>query len=394
VHEEYEVLTKLKSEITEAVQRCVRCRFCVTECPVYEVSNGWVTSGASGITQSLYYGIAFGRLDENLRNILLRCTTCRSCEIICEKLMAGVKLVEAIEKGRRLLLELGINPMREQQKALESLQTFSNPYGEAKEKRTLWAKELDVPFVQTVSDVDILYFVGCTTAYDGRVQEVAKSFVKIMKKAEIQVGILKEEKCCGEPAYVMGEEGLFEILEEGNLQRLESCTISNVVVTCPHGFNTFRNRYPESIRKKMLVRHHTQFIRDLIASKKLRFENRNEKSIKVTYHDPCYLGKHNGIYEEPREVLKSIPGVEMLEMKRSRQKSLCCGGGGGRMWLDFEDERKLSEVRIEEALATGAEVLVTACPFCLVNLEDAAKTKGAEEKIRILDIAELVAKYI
>jgi Fe-S oxidoreductase len=175
---------------------------------------------------------------------------------------------------------------------------------------------------------------------------------------------------------------------------MESFTTNRIVTTCPHGFNAFKKRYPERLRKGVTLQHHTQFIHELIAIKKLKIKNKKEKTIKATYHDPCYLSKHNGLYEEPREILKSIPGVEIVEMRRSREKSICCGGGGGRMWADFDENKKLSEVRVEEALVTGAELLVTACPFCLVNVEDSIKTMDVEGKIRVMDIAELVAEYI
>lgn len=392
--EEYEGVSELKDETIEVLKRCIRCRFCFTECPVYEVSEGWLTQGASGITQALYYGIVYNKLDQNLRDILMRCTTCRSCEIICERLGAGVDLVEAIEKGRRLLLEIGVNPRREQQKALESLQKFSNPYDKPLGKKTAWADELDVPFVHTVADIQTLYYVGCTTAYDDRVQRVARSLVRIMKKAEIPFGVLEKEQCCGEPAYTMGEVGLFEMLVEENVRQMRQHTGRRIVTTCPHGFNTFKNKYPDDFGKNGTVQHHTQFIHELIASGRLSIADKEQKRIKLTYHDPCYLGKHNGVYEEPREILKSLPGAEMIEMRRSGEKSLCCGGGGGRMWTDFDEEKKLSQVRVEEALDTGAQLLVTACPFCLVNLEDAVKTMDVEGKIAVVDIAELVAEYI
>lgn len=392
--EEVYDLTTLKDEIVEIVRRCVRCRFCFTECPVYEVSDGWLIQGASGITQSLYYGILLDKVDEKLRDILMRCTTCRSCEIICERLMAGVKLVEAIEKGRQLLLESGVNPLHEQQKALESLQVFGNPYGEHPLKRTAWAEGLEIPFIEDYPDLQTIYYVGCTAAYDNRVQKVATAFVEIMRSVGIAFGIMKDEKCCGDPAFVMGEAGLFEVLQDENSRRMKPYAVGELIVTCPHGFNVFRTDYPKEVGEKLTILHHTQFIHNLLKTKKLNFQKKSESSVRVTYHDPCYLGKYSNVYEEPREILRSIPGIEIIEMERIKQKSLCCGGGGGRMWADFDEERRLSELRIEEALATGAELLVTACPFCLVNLEDAVKTMGVEEKILVKDIAEIVADHI
>jgi len=394
VQEELEGATQLGDDIIKLIRKCVKCRFCLTECPIYEASDGWLTRGSSGITQSLYYGILYDKLDTALRDILIQCTTCRSCEIICEKLMAGVNLVEAIQKGRRLLLEAGINPIKEQQKALELLQQVSNPYGTPSGKRTLWAENVDIPFVHNVADAETLYYVGCTTSYDLRAQQIAISLAGIMKTSETAFGILENERCCGDPAFMMGEEGLFEMLMEENVKQLASCDVQRVVTSCPHGFHTFKSLYPGDFGKGAKIQHHTQFMSELVVRGKLRFKDKGDKSIKVTYHDPCYLGKHNGVYDEPRQILDSIPGVEVVEMRRSREKSLCCGGGGGRMWGEFAEERRLAEIRVEEALDTGAERLITACPFCLQNLEDATKTMDVEGKIQVMDLAEFSAQFI
>ncbi len=378
---------ELRKDILEIVSKCVKCRFCITQCPVYEVSDGWVTQGGSGITQSLYYGVKQGRIDKDLRDILMRCTTCRGCEIICEKLMAGVKLVDAIKMGRRLLLEEQVPPIPEQQKALENLQIAGNPYGMPPSKRTAWAEDLNIEKAGGSSTSDVLYYVGCAASYDDRVKAVARSIARILQEAHVNFAILEDEKSSGDPALTMGEYGLFELLAQDNLGKLHKLGISTIVTTSPHDFNCYLKEYPEEMRK-IGIQHYTQFLSGLIKEKKIQFKHAIKK--KVAYHDPCYLGKHNNVYEEPRETLKSIPGVELVEMARNRENSLCCGGGGGRMWVDFLEEPRLAEIRVLEAIDAGAELLATACPFCLTNFEDAIKGLNRENVIAVKDVAEIV----
>lgn len=384
----YESRNALENSILEAVSKCVKCRFCFTKCPVYEVSDGWVTQGGSGITQSLYYGVKFGTINKDLRDILMRCTTCRSCEIICERLMSGVGLVDAIKKGRQLLFEEEIIPIREQQKALESLQTVGNPYLKPPSKRTAWAHGLDVKRLdQNPDSTAILYFVGCTPAYDERVQKVARSIAGILKQAGVSFGILERERCSGDTALVMGEKGLFEEMAAENLKLIEKAKVSTIITTSPHDFNSFLKDYPNEIRK-INIMHYTQFLAELLQRGDLSFKRQFNR--KVTYHDPCYLGKHNNIYMYPRELIRTVPGLKLVEMERNMENSLCCGGGGGRMWVDFDETVRLSEMRVQEALDTGSQVLVTACPFCLINFEDALKVMDKENQLVVKDVAEIL----
>jgi Fe-S oxidoreductase len=388
MREPFEDGEQIKQGILDIVSKCVKCRFCFSRCPVYEVSDGWVTQGPSGITQSLYYGVKCNHIDKALRDILMRCTTCRSCEIICERLMAGVSLVEAIRNGRRLLLEQGIAPISGQQRALESLQALGNPYGKPPSKRTAWAKGLELKSLEEPPKfASLLYHVGCTPSFDERAQRVAKSIVGVLQRAGVAFGVLEQEKCSGETALVMGERALFEELAEQNLQRFSKADISQILTTSPHDFNCFLKDYPEQIRK-IHIMHYTQFFSDLVDRGGLIFQRSIPR--KVTYHDPCYLGKHNQIYEEPRKLLMAVPGLELVEMKRNRQESLCCGGGGGRMWADFDEAAHLAETRVLEALETGADTLATACPYCLINFEDALKVLDKEDSIVIRDVSEIL----
>jgi Fe-S oxidoreductase len=268
--------------------------------------------------------------------------------------------------------------------ALESIFKNGNPWGRIRGKRTEWSQGLNVkPFSQ---GAEILYYVGCTPAYDPRVQNVAKSLVKCFETAKLNFGVLgEEENCCGSEVYGMGEKGLFEFLVEENMKVFDKYGVKQLVTSCPHGFHAFKNKYNQTSFEPL---HHTQLLARLIEKGKLTPSLEVNK--KVIYHDPCYLGKQNNVYEEPRKVIESIKGVKLLEFDRSRSRSLCCEGGGGRMWVDIPGPR-LAEIRVKEAVEAEADILAVACPFCMLTMEDAVKTTGNEGKIQVMDVAELLA---
>jgi len=210
--------------------------------------------------------------------------------------------------------------------------------------------------------------------------------VKCFEKAGLNFGIFgDEENCCGSEVYGMGEKGLFELLVEENMKTFNKYSVKQAVISCPHGYHAFKNRYNQQTFE---IQHHTQLLERLIDEKKLTFTKEVNK--KVIYHDPCFLGKQNGIYDEPRKAIESVPGVKLLEFDRSRARSVCCEGGGGRMWVDIPGER-LAETRVKDAVELGAEILTVACPYCLLTFEDAVKTTGNEGKIQIMDVAELLS---
>ncbi len=324
-----------------------------------------------------------GRLTIHPENELWSCTTCATCGIRCPK---EINPYEFLIDIRSLAVEEGkIAPTVRD--ALESIFKNGNPWGRIRSKRSEWAEGLDIkPFSQ---ETEILYFVGCTSAYDPRVQEVSKSLAECFQKAGVNFGTLgNEESCSGSEVYGMGEKGLFEFLVEGNMKIFEKHEVKRVVTGCPHSYHAFKNRYGQT---SFEVQHHSQLLASLVEDEKLSFSRKVNK--KVIYHDPCFLGKQNGVYDEPRKVLESIPGVELVEFDRSRARSLCCEGGGGRMWIDIPGER-LAEVRVRDAVESGAEILSVACPFCLLTLEDAVKTAGYEGKIELMDIAELASSAL
>lgn len=355
---------------------CIQCGRCTGGCPI---------SIGSGLnTRLLIYQTLIGRTFPSEAQ-LWDCTTCSTCKSRCPKGLAPVDLIvglraELVEKGK-------VGPTVRD--AFEGVFKHGNPWGRARAKRSEWAKDLDVKNIQEGGE--ILYFVGCAASYDPRVQEVTKALVGIFNQAGVDFGILgDEETCCGNEVKRMGEEGLFEMLVEDNSELLGKYSLECMVTTSPHCYNVFRNEYNGL---DFLVKHYTQLLCGLIEKERLSPSKKVEKI--VTYQDPCFLGKQNGIFEEPRLILKSIPGLQFIELDRSRERSVCCEGGGGRMWVEasYAGER-LAESRVKEAAEIGAQVIATACPFCLLTLEDAVKTTGLEEKLEIKDIAELVAEAL
>jgi len=355
---------------------CIQCGTCTGSCPV---------SRKAGLNIRRYMReVAItGKVVLHPSNELWSCTTCATCEVRCPKELSPYDFLIDI---RSIAVEEG-NIATTLRDALESIFKNGNPWGRIRSKRTEWMEGLNVKHFS--KGAELLYFVGCTPAYDPRVQEVAKSLVKCFENAGVNFGVLgEEENCCGSEVYGVGEKGLFEFLVEENKNLFNKYNVTRMVTSCPHSFNTFKNRYGET---SFEVMHHSQLLANLIDENKFSFAKELNKT--VIYHDPCYLGKQNGVYDEPRKVLESIPGVKLLEFDRSRERSLCCEGGGGRMWIDIPGER-LAEIRVKDAAEAGAEIIATACPFCLLTLEDAVKTTGLEEKIHVKDIAEILAQAL
>jgi len=323
------------------------------------------------------------------------CTTCRACLEVCPVYVATPKV---IERARSRVVEDGTQVPLLLSQTLEKLYKYNNPWEASKKNRAKWSQDLEISDLTKKGEEDPLcYFVGCTTALDTRTQDLARSFARILKNAGVPFGTLgKNEPCCGDIARRVGEDGLFEEQMESCLALFGRNNIRRVVTSSPHCFHTFRNEYPtfQALRPPdekvhFDVRHYTQVIGELVSEGSIRFEKR--LNIKVTYHDPCYLGRHNRVYDEPRKVIRSIPGIELVEMSHNRANSLCCGGGGGRMWQqDLDSKIKMSEIRIREAAETGAEIVITACPLCLIMLEDARKTASLEDTLRVMDLNELV----
>lgn len=275
--------------------------------------------------------------------------------------------------------------------ALQSVFTQGNPLTFSREDRDVWAADLSIRRLSDDPGAEYLFFVGCTPSYDPRIQKISRTLVRALDKAGVEFGILgREESCCGSEVRRLGEAGLFEMLVEENLELWNGYGVGKVVTVSPHCYNTLKKDYPNGAFELM---HYTELMVGLLQDDRLQFQGEVGKT--VTYHDPCYLGKHNQIFDAPRTILKSIPGLNLIEMDRSRERSLCCEGGGGRMWLEGTNiEERLAHQRVQEAIDVGAEILATACPFCVLTLEDAVKIRGLEEQIQVMDILELVAQVM
>lgn len=380
----------LEQLVLDAASRCRNCNYCSTICPLFYSTRGFISQTPSGIIQAINYALKWelmkGENGEVLRDLLYLCTTCNGCVLRCKSKATGIPVLDAIEAGRKILREMMIGPLPEQRKPLKDTYLYGNPYGEKPETRLDWLKGLKVKLIPP-EKTDVLFFIGCTTSYEPALQAIGRSLVKLFQDLGIDFGILKEEICCGDPARRMGDEGLFQEMMNRNLHQFESSGVKTIMTISPHCFNTFLNEYP-ALKTEIKIHHYTQFLSQVFKEKKPPFKK--GISCTVTYHDPCYLGKHNQIFSPPRELLQMIPGVKLVEMKMTKDESLCCGGGGGRMFAEVEEEQRLSDMRIGQALEVGAEVLATACPWCYQMLKNSVQDLKLEDKIKVKDIAEFL----
>jgi len=315
------------------------------------------------------------------------CTTCGACEEECP---VFIEYIDKIIDMRRHLIETSQNP-RVFNQVLIHFEKTGNPFGKPAAKRAEWVEGLNdihVKILKEGDNVDVLYFVDSYASYDPRIQAIASSIVRGFHIAGIEFGILgSRERDSGHQVRRMGEEGLFQFLMEENLEALKNVRFRQMVTTDPHAFNTLKNDYPIPVQ----VTHYTQFFLSLIESGRLKPSNSLNSKDVYTYHDPCYLGRHNNVYDEPRKILHSLPGINLVEMKRSRDRSFCCGGGDIALWYEIEqEEMRMAEKRIQMARDAGANIIVTACPFCLIHFEDAIKTSGLEKEMKVIDLMELL----
>ncbi len=309
------------------------------------------------------------------------CTTCRVCMEMCP---VYVEQMEILGEMRRGIIESAEAPP-DIRDFLTNIQKQKNPWGEAKFKRDQWKKgaEIEVPTVKD-AEFEWLWFVGCAHSFDNRNKPITQKIAKILADIGLSYAVLgREEGCCGNDVRRVGEEGLFQILRDENIQTFEKYGVERVIATSPHCFNTFKNEY-EGFDVKFIL----EVILDAIKSGKLELKHPINK--KVTFHDPCYLGRYNGMYDLPREILRSIPGIELVEMPRNKERSFCCGAGGGNLVREYPGEDRPNNIRAREAASTNAEVLAVACPFCMIMLEDGVKTEKLDDKIQVLDIIELI----
>jgi len=318
---------------------------------------------------------------------LWACTTCRACEEVCPVTIEHVPRIMAMRQGQTLMAEAY---PKELDPALKGLERNFNPWGIGYDKRADWAEGLDIKKMADDSEVDYLLWVGCAGSFDDRTKKVSTSLVKILQKAGISFAILgTEEKCTGDFARRVGNEMLYQMMAEQNIETLNNYGVKKIIAACPHCMNTLKHEYPQMGGHYEVI-HHSEFIAQLIKDGRIKLDKSLEGSL--TYHDPCYLGRYNSVYNQPRSILNAVSKGGFKELDRHGHESFCCGAGGGRMWMEETIGKRINLERAEEIVSKNVSNVAVGCPFCLTMIEDGMKELEKEEEIKTQDIAELVAK--
>ena len=371
-----EIVDEIKAAGGETFKLCYQCGKCDAVCPWNKV----ITFSMRKVIREAAFGLTDVEGDS-----FWRCTTCGKCVQQCPR---QVKQIELGVSLRRIATEYQVFPtsVKPVRTMSGSLAGNGNPLNEERQNRGDWAKDHSVkPFAE---GMEILYFVGCYLSYDARLKKVAIATAGILNKAGVDFGILgAKESCCGESIRKTGDEDVFRRLATDNIKTFIDAGVKKILVSSPHCYHTLKNEYPEFMVNFEVI-HINQYLVQLIDEGRLEITGEYNK--KVTYHDPCYLGRHNDIYDEPREVLEKIPGLELIEMAESRENSLCCGGGGGRIWMETVKSERFSDIRVAQAQAVEAQVLATSCPYCITNFEESRLSLEPENDIEIKDITEII----
>ena len=371
-----EVIDEIKEAGGDVFSLCFQCGLCDAVCPWNRVRDFSM--------RRLIRQAAFGLAQIEGEDIW-RCTTCGRCPDQCPR---GLGQIELSVSLRRVATEYELFPaaVRPARTARASLISEGNPLQAEKKKRADWAGDLAVkPYEE---GMDVLYFVGCYFSYDPRMKKVARATAEILDKAGVEYGILGDrESCCGESIRKTGSEEVFKRLARENIKTFVDNGVKKIIVSSPHCFHTFVHEYPEFMVNFEVV-HMSGFLLDLVKQGRLELAGSFEKS--VTYHDPCYLGRHNHLFDAPRDLLQSVPGLTLIEMDQNRNTALCCGGGGGRIWMDTPKEERFSDIRLAQAMDTGAQILATACPYCITNFEESRLNLESEDAVEIKEITEII----
>ena len=359
----------------DSLKKCFQCGTCTGVCPWGLVRDFAI--------RKMVHKTQLGLVDFGDEDIWT-CATCGACVKRCPR---GVTAIDIMRAMRKVISEMGVAKVPDSLRiSVKNIATVGNPQGEAEDKRGEWAEKAGVK--EFTSGTDWLYFSCCVPAYDGKAKRIAISTAEILKKLGIDFGVLgAKERCCGESVRKTGAETIFESLAEQNISTFSENDVKQAVVSSPHCYHTFKNEYPD-LGAKFEVVHITQLLDRLITDGKLKFSGEVKK--KVIYHDPCYLGRHNDIYDEPRRVLEAIPGVELLEFSDNRQSAICCGGGGGRVWMETPAAERFSNLKVEQAIKAGAEIIAVACPYCMLMFDDSVLSMGKEGVLEVKDVSELV----
>lgn len=316
---------------------------------------------------------------------------CRTCTACVETCPASIEHVDLYFEARRNAIIMQGQAPGEAMRALKMIESQGNPFG-AQAERVDWIRELGARIVGPGEKCEVLYWIGCCTTFTQTRHKIAADLFKIFKKCGIDAGVLgADEVCCGDPSRLLGQEMLFQQAAKQQVEALNSRKMKTLLVSCPHCYNVFKNEYPQ-FGGHYNVKHHTVFLQELIAEGRIKPKNKIQG--RVTYHDPCYLGRYQGIYEQPRDAIESVPGLEMIDMERSRNKSYCCGGGGGHLWMDLPKGERINTIRIKQVMETKANSIVASCPYCMQMLDDSLKILNQDTNIGLMDIANLVWKSI
>ncbi|MFC1821412.1 heterodisulfide reductase-related iron-sulfur binding cluster [Thermodesulfobacteriota bacterium] len=367
------------AEVGETFMSCLQCGTCNSVCPWNRVSS----YSPRGILRRLALDSG---TEQAIDQAVWSCVTCNTCGVNCPR---GIEIIDVMQAVRGLNIANGIIP-EPFEAPLASLTSDGNPWGGPREERTAWAEGLDLPAF--TPEQDYCLFTCCTTAYDPNGRKAGRALPQLLERAGVSFGTLgTKESCCGDQAHKIGANDIFSELVRKNTELFLQTGVQKILAVSPHCLNTFNNNYAE-LKGFIGSEHYTELLDRLL--KEGRIRTTLEVACTVTYHDPCYLGRHNGVFEAPRRILKSIPGLKLVEMPDNRESSLCCGGGGGGAWSEYPVEERLGVLRVKEALETGAEVIATACPYCIRMLNDAAKVLGVENQIVVRDLAELLLQSV
>lgn len=371
-----EVIDEINEAGGDIFKLCFQCGLCDAVCP-------WNTVRDFSMRR-LIREAAFG-LSEVEGEDIWRCTTCGMCPSQCPR---GVKQIDISVALRRVASEYELFPpsVKSARTARASLISEGNPLQGDRGQRSEWAKGLTVkPYEE---GMEALYFVGCYLSYDPRMKKVAVATANVLKKAGVEFGILGDkESCCGESIRKTGAEQVFKDLARANIKAFIDNGVKKIIVSSPHCYHTFKNEYPEFM-VNFEVQHMNQYLFELIKEGRLELTGEYDKT--VTYHDPCYLGRHNDVYDEPRNLLRRVNKLTLVEMEAYGKSSLCCGGGGGRIWMDTPQEERFSDIRLKQAKAVGARVLATSCPYCITNFEESRLNLEYEDILEVKDITEII----
>ena len=358
---------------------CMQCGLCTNLCPWRQVKGEVSESFNIRKMQRMGQLGLEGFEDEN---ILFACVTCGMCLVNCPR---KVEIIKNVRSMRSTTVEAGFLPAGLRPIA-GSLHANNNPWSGEQEKRAAWQNGLDIPAFS--EETEYLLYVCCTSCYDTRSQKIAKSVVKMLKQAGVSFGVLTaDEKCCGESIRKLGDEALFTKLAESNIKLFQEKGVKKIITTSPHCLYAFKKDYPE-LGGEFEAQHYTEVLSALLKEGKLTIPG--ELAKKVTFHDPCYLGRHNEVYDAPRELLQAVPGAELVELERNKNRSLCCAGGGGRVWAETPFGERFGELRINDAVDKKAEILVTACPYCITMLDDACAGLEKGDVLQVMELSELL----